>query len=90
MRTESWRVGGCPENCGISQMKRCELSVGLQEQVELAVKCCKQNHIYQLLYPDPANLGQQMICQNQKQAIGVGRWMIPPQVTSVFIRFSSS
>lgn len=57
---------------------------------ELAVKCCKQNHIYQLLYPDPANLGQQMICQNQKQAIGVGRWMIPPQVTSVFIRFSSS
>lgn len=25
-----------------------------EEQVELAVKCCKQNHIYQLLYPDPA------------------------------------
>lgn len=27
-----------------------------EDQVELAVKCCKQNHIYQLLYPDPAML----------------------------------
>lgn len=27
-----------------------------EDQVELAVRCCKQNHIYQLLYPDPAML----------------------------------
>eukprot|EP00913_Durusdinium_trenchii_P035467 g33192.t1 len=27
-----------------------------QEQVELAIKCCKQNHVYQVLYPDPAML----------------------------------
>lgn len=31
-----------------------------QEQVELAIKCCKQNHVYQVLYPDPAPLGTEM------------------------------
>ncbi|CAK9078837.1 Potassium/sodium hyperpolarization-activated cyclic nucleotide-gated channel 2 [Durusdinium trenchii] len=40
----------------VAAMQKTSGEMDHEEQVELAIKCCKQNHVYQVLYPDPAML----------------------------------